>query len=74
MSQGSTDTKVNQSDQKREKRQATSVDNDDKKKKNRCYLALVADHKFYQEIGNSNGKLTTAYMVNIYVLRNISQW
>lgn len=31
--------------------------------KNRCHLALVADHRFYQEIGNGNGKLTVAYMV-----------
>jgi hypothetical protein len=30
---------------------------------NRCYLALVADHRFYKEIGNSNVKLTTAYLV-----------
>jgi disintegrin and metalloproteinase domain-containing protein 17 len=34
-------------------------------KSNRCYLALVADHKFYENIGNSNWKLTTAYMINI---------
>lgn len=36
-----------------------------KKIKNRCHLALVADHKFYKEIGNSNDKLITAYMVKI---------
>ena len=30
---------------------------------NRCYLALVADHRFFKEIGNSNVKLTTAYLV-----------
>jgi disintegrin and metalloproteinase domain-containing protein 17 len=31
----------------------------------RCALALVADHKFFKEIGNSNIKLTTAYLMNV---------
>lgn len=32
-------------------------------RRNRCYLALVADHRFFREIGNSDNKLTIAYMV-----------
>ena len=32
---------------------------------NRCHRALVADHRFFKEIGNSNEKLTTAYLMNI---------
>lgn len=49
---------------KNSKRQATSQ-NVPLKKKTRCSLALVADHRFYTEIGNSNIKQTTAYLVNI---------
>lgn len=50
----------------RQKRQAThNVLRDEKDSKNRCYLALVADHRFYQEIGNSDAKLTSAYLVSI---------
>ena len=45
---------------KRSKRQAGS---DRDAKKNRCYLALVADHRFYKEIGQSDVKLTSAYLV-----------
>ncbi|RMZ96592.1 adam 17-like protease, partial [Brachionus plicatilis] len=49
----------------------TKRQNRSKKLKNRCHLALVADHKFYKEIGNSNDKLITAYMVmNIIVAVN----
>ncbi len=33
------------------------------KRKNRCSLALVADHRFFTHIGNSNVKQTTAYLV-----------
>jgi len=36
----------------------------------RCALALVADHKFFKEIGNSNVKLTTAYLMNIIAAIN----
>ena len=32
---------------------------------NRCSLALVADYKFFKEIGNSNVKLTSAYLMNV---------
>lgn len=57
---------------KRNKRQApTPIQNANNKdsKKNRCYLALVADHKFYKEIGNSDVKLTSAYLVNNLFLK-----
>lgn len=60
----------------RQKRQANPNNNDNQgrqnasssaaseaAKKNRCYLALVADHRFYKEIGNSDAKLTSAYLV-----------
>ena len=51
----------------REKRQANKKTNSKnqitRQRKNRCYLALVADHRFFKEIGNSNVKLTTAYLV-----------
>ena len=33
--------------------------------KKRCKIALVADHRFYKEIGNSNAQLTTINMVNM---------
>ncbi len=50
----------------RDKRQAkkkANPQNQSQQRKNRCYLALVADHRFFKEIGNSNVKLTTAYLV-----------
>lgn len=39
--------------------------NNIKEMKNRCSLALVADHRFYKEIGNQDVKLTTAYLMNV---------
>lgn len=35
------------------------------KRKNRCNVALVADYKFFTNIGNSNVRQTTAYLLNI---------
>ena len=56
----------------RHKRQNTNKSNTlgtrpTKKKQvpNRCNVAMVADYKFFKEIGNSNAKLTTAYLMNI---------
>lgn len=57
--------------EKKTKRQATKSEKyfDDSTAKtkipNRCSLALVADYKFFKEIGNSNVKLTSAYLMNI---------
>ena len=31
--------------------------------KKRCKIALVADHRFFKEVGNSNAQLTTLHMV-----------
>ncbi len=47
------------------KRQIELKDKKDNKvkRKNRCSLALIADHKFFTYIGNSNVKQTTAYLV-----------
>jgi hypothetical protein len=41
---------------------------DAKEKQNRCNLALVADFRFFKEIGNSNVKLTTSYLVIIKII------
>ena len=35
------------------------------RKKNKCSLVLVADHRFYQSIGNNNEKQTSAYLVRL---------
>ena len=68
---------------KNAKRQASNKENnaqETKRKKipNRCSLALVADYKFFKEIGNSNVKLTSAYLMNIIAaINNIftrTQW
>ncbi|CAF0705583.1 unnamed protein product [Brachionus calyciflorus] len=54
-------TKSDEYSEIRKKRQSTNTE----PRRNRCNLALVADHKFYREIGNSNDRLTTAYLMNI---------
>jgi hypothetical protein len=36
--------------------------------KTRCPLLLVADYRFYQEMGGSNTKTTINYLVRIYAL------
>jgi hypothetical protein len=33
--------------------------------KKRCKIALVADHRFFKEIGNNNAQLTTLHMVSM---------
>lgn len=35
--------------------------------KNRCGLALVADWTFFEKIGNSDVKMTTLYMVSLFI-------
>jgi disintegrin and metalloproteinase domain-containing protein 17 len=52
---------------KRQKSKDTDDNNPNKASmtQNRCSLALVADYRFFKEIGNSNVKLTTAYLMNI---------
>jgi hypothetical protein len=39
--------------------------------KTRCPLLLVADYRFYQEMGGSNTKTTINYLVRIYALLNL---
>lgn len=55
---------------RREKRKA-AAEEDKERQANRCHLALVADHRFFKEIGNSNEKLTTAYLMNIVGAINV---
>jgi hypothetical protein len=35
--------------------------------KKRCKIALVADHRFFKEIGNKNEQLTTLHMVSFKI-------